>query len=101
MRLIDADALADALGKIWGIPKDWDGGMAEECEDAFAMIDNAPTIDAEPIRHGHWIHTGVKNVYGGHQHECSVCGYTLMVSPMCDNEHYCCSCGAKMDEEDE
>lgn len=72
---------------------------AEKAFEAMALwIAEAPTIDAEPVRHGHWIHTGITNIYGGHQHECSVCGYSLIVSPLCDNENYCCSCGAKMDE---
>lgn len=59
-------------------------------------ISRMATVDAAEVVHGHWIHTGLTNVFGGHQHKCSVCGYELMVSPMCDNENYCCNCGAKM-----
>lgn len=44
MRLIDANALSDALGEMWGIPKDWDGHMDETCEDAFDAIENAPEV---------------------------------------------------------
>lgn len=57
----------------------------------------ADTIDAVPVVRGEWKHTGITNVYGGHQHKCSVCGYSLMVSQSCDNENYCCNCGARME----
>ena len=48
-----------------------------------------PTIEAEPVKHGHWIWTG----------SCQVCS-------ICDEEqygvdtgrYYCPNCGAKMDE---
>lgn len=49
MRLIDANALSDALGEMWRIPKDWDGHMDETCEDAFDAIENAPTVDAVQV----------------------------------------------------
>ena len=68
MRLIDADALPK--GRV-------------EWED----IENAPTVDAEPVRHGHWIRLSQD------LSECSVCGYYSR-----DRGNYC-NCGAKMDEE--
>lgn len=48
-RLIDADALENELGEVWGIPADWDGGMDEKCETAFTVIGNQPTVDAVEV----------------------------------------------------
>ena len=52
------------------------------------MIDNMPTIEAEPVKHGRWIDTGSGQ-------ECSICkeiqyGYD-------NGRHYCPNCGARMD----
>lgn len=94
MRLIDADRLHSAIDTTCRCMN----GKPISYSIMHAMVENADTVD--PVKHGHWIHTGVTNVYGGHQHKCSVCGYTLMVSPMCDgHENYCCECGAKMAKE--
>ena len=68
-------------------------------------IEQAPTVDAEPVRHGFW------NVYKWSDDKenlntemtCSVCGITFF-SPndiTADEFHYCPYCGAKMDEEAE
>lgn len=43
MRIIDADELKKKL-------------EAEHCDcEMMAMIDNMPTIDAKPVKYGHWI----------------------------------------------
>lgn len=61
---------------------------------ALELLDNAPTVEAEPVRHGHWKITD-RDVMGCNEYTCSVCGH--------DTEgwkatHYCENCGAKMDE---
>lgn len=112
MRLIDADALSDKLAKMWRIPEDYDGAIREECEDAFAAIDDAPTIEAEPAVHGMWKSDGT----------CSECGneadYSEWAEKIFDYDWdenlvsrgerihrnynlspYCSKCGAKMDGE--
>ena len=89
MRPIDADALSKTLGEWWGIPKDWDGSMDKLCEDAFCAIDEAETLDLEPVRHGRW-------TTGRHCYECSMCGHGYLGMP---KTHYCPDCGAKMDGE--
>ena len=49
----------------------------------------ADTVDAEPVRHGHWIYKGTWETF-----ECSVCGRGAI-----RNDYpYCMWCGAKMDE---
>ena len=87
MRLIDADALSNKLGEWWNIPKDWDGGMAQACEDAFTAIDDAPTIDAQPVKHGQWIFSMTGSC------ACSECGEVFHY----EIGNYCSNCGAKMD----
>jgi hypothetical protein len=61
----------------------------------FDMKD-VPTIEAEPIKHGHWIHDKDDEIISGY---CSVCGWT---SCICETDVagmlYCPNCGAKMDE---
>ena len=90
MRLIDADKILYFKGKdIVG-------------EDAYMtqkdVIDEMPTVDAKPIRHGHWIPVN-PDVYGAEYFECSVCGmYSRdgLIRKELDYE-YCPNCGAKMD----
>lgn len=57
MRLIDADALLEALNRK----------QVPYRADVNAEIMNAPTSDAEPVRRGHWN-------YENHNYSCSVCG---------------------------
>lgn len=82
-RMIDANALKTSFEE--------DGHLSSYIEE---FIDNAPTIDDEPVRHGHWI-----KVLGGNglvsTIRCSECDN-------CDNSYYipgnyCWFCGAKMD----
>ena len=47
-----------------------------------ALIDNAPAVDAEPVRHGRW-------EYGM---QCSFCKQIDTTKP-----NYCPNCGARMD----
>jgi len=79
MRLIDADALHYIMEDTEK-PKQMDNIRR-------FMVDKAPTVDAEPIRHGHW--DSRQLVY-----ECSECGH-MGYSDM----NYCPNCGALMDEE--
>lgn len=85
MRLIDADAL---MKKICG--NECGSVCDEECENAecnfYDYIMDAPTIEAEPARHGVFEHGDT----------CNVCGFICEVS---DATHYryCPNCGAKMD----
>ena len=82
MRLIDADALIEeAL-----------------TEGAYGYVDakqiaDVPTIDAVPVRHGHW----ETNSDRPDTLICSVCkcGFDMWKH---DPHNFCPSCGAKMDE---
>ena len=54
----------------------------------FDTIDNFPTANVAPVRHGHWIECNY-----GLTFECSECKYPTEYS-LTD---YCPNCGAKMD----
>ena len=59
----------------------------------YAVIDNAPSADVAPVRHGRWVE---KEKYTfGIMYDCSLCEDRIL-----DNGHpwnYCPNCGAKMD----
>lgn len=58
-----------------------------------------PTVDAVPVRHGHWeIVPNDENTDGYYKMRCSVCGGTLW--GIQSEELFCCKCGAKMDGAD-
>ena len=84
MRLIDADELcADRVSNDPVV-------IAAKC---------APTIDAEPVRHGEWI-LNPCNLYNDATWVCSVCGneWVLIDGIPLDNQmNYCPKCGARMD----
>ena len=113
-RLIDADALLDDAferyckdcGKRKGIKNGkyriiYDVGEAPcracDIDDMNDELENAPTVDAVPVVHGHWIVIeNDQNTDDRYKMQCSVCGETLWsIEP---EELYCCKCGAKMDE---
>lgn len=79
MRLIDTDWLLNAL-TVYGSSYDYVSvGRVME------MVNNAPTIEAEPVRRGRWIAKRGR-------WRCSACGKEVfMDSPYCPN------CGARMD----
>ena len=54
----------------------------------FDTIDNFPTADVAPVKHGHWIECNY-----GLTFECSECKYPTEYN-LTD---YCPKCGAKMD----
>lgn len=57
------------------------------------VIENAPTVDATPVRHGKWIdRNGAIVAPFWERYECSECGV------MSGNNKYCPNCGARMDE---
>lgn len=94
MRLIDADAFNHFDYSCF------DGQLSEDAiqgmDTVLNVIDTAPTIDAEPVRHGHWIEVDrwTPEVFA-----CSVCGEeTNDTSFGVPRANYCPNCGAKMDE---
>lgn len=82
MRLIDADALKEYFKTIrkYHVGKYSEWYLAD-------VLEQQPTIDAVPVKHGKW---EVTPVYI----KCSECGESFMLIP----QNYCPNCGAKMEE---
>ena len=80
MRLIDVDALLE--------------GRQDHEMISTHTIWNAPTIEAEPVRHGRWIYIRNSSFNPLKICECSVCHRKTYGSL-----DFCGNCGAKMDEE--
>lgn len=110
MRLIDADALYDDVmeryckdcekrkgmkrGK-WRVIYEIGEAPCRACDvdDLKMELDEAPTIDAEPVRRGKWIWE--EQVY-----KCSVCShkaYGNILECMDGTYKFCPACGAKLE----
>lgn len=61
------------------------------------MIDDAPTVDAEPVRHGRW----KQSKHYPHIIICDECGEPYELSNSMEHWNYCPNCGAKMDLNEE
>ena len=87
VRLIGANALKTSFEE--------DGHLSKYIEE---FIDNATTIDAEPVRHGQWINKKTVQAF----HHCRLCGVTNKMQVSCNKYvmlRYCPNCGARMDGE--
>lgn len=98
MRLIDADKLLNKSITVENVNSTGRTKIMVDRND----IDNAPTIDAEPVVHAHWI----KLDDNGRELAIPYCSQCLHL-PLRNNGYaieltdYCPHCGAKMDEEAE
>lgn len=61
----------------------------------YGMVINAPTIDAEPVRHGHWVGIDDEPCDAW---ECDVCG-CIYEEAQKWRPLYCPNCGARMEVE--
>lgn len=84
MRLVDADALLE--NKFEAIDY---GDPIEVVE--VSDIDDAPTIEAEPVRHGKWVYD-ILNM-----NLCTCCLESFS-KKLTKKFIYCPSCGARMDK---
>lgn len=93
-RLIDADALKAVFEEkssvaVCGV---------ELCKAIISRIDEVPTIDAVPVRHGKWIDIDEQSYTW--KIRCSCCDHERsMMSTQGTYPNYCENCGARMDEE--
>lgn len=86
-RLIDADSIpwdVDGVGEIPVITKE--------------EIDEMPTVDAVPVRHGKWIY--YYRIEQGRALRCSECKMVFWVGDGREG-NFCPNCGAMMDERKE
>lgn len=87
-RLIDADALIESMTKF-------SNATGEDMTHGIFYANIAPTIDAEPVRHGKWIFNpsdAFEAMFA--KPKCSECGFESA-----DGGNYCPNCGARMDED--
>lgn len=91
-RLIDADALLD------GLVGNEHGYILIPIRDIKRSVKKAPTIEAEPVRHGKWAHKYYQTIWYGSGEPpewiCSECQDRAY-----NTYDYCPHCGAKMDLE--
>ena len=97
-RLIDADAIVEYVRKYSPIS---DGADLLE-----TWLEDAPTVDAVPVRHGRWIKkrywsegVGMGERYG-YYYSCSKCGNLVCGGYDECGKKYCDECGARMDGKD-
>ena len=98
MRLIDADALVKELSGKYIVPVDEaTRGVATFMGIQMRQaINNAPTIEAVPIKHGRWLPSDK----GDCTHTCSECGF-VRDAYILEEKAYCPRCGADMREVEE
>ena len=89
-RLIDADALYEAVCRLW------DKSDSEDFEKGvFEIIYNAPTIDAVEVVRGEWIIE--KTLYDNYNYRCNNCDwYETHAYLDCGTYNFCPNCGARM-----
>ena len=103
MRLIDASKLREAMyHEAFETDSDmqkWDSGCWIRYKMFENNLDNAPTVDAEPVKHGRW-EWSEDNWW----HRCTACGVTFdydKTYELFDHgfqlANYCPNCGARMD----
>ena len=96
MRLIDAESLIEYFEQRQMERMDFDPDGSFAYLMAKQAVQEAATVDAEPVRHGHWIKPDSMLI----SCICSACGFRFNFYEDDIFEYpYCASCGAKMDEE--
>ena len=94
MRLIDADSLMKAMyHRAFGTDNDtmWQSGCWVQYEAIEQVVNEQPTVNAQPSKLGHWIKDG-------HHITCDQCGQS-----MCDKDregdtipqNFCPNCGSE------
>ena len=92
MPLKDADKLKKAMERMLCIGKEPDKER-HTCDVVCCVIDEEPSVDAEPVRHGRWVYGITLN------HEWRKCSECLVSQDIFGCFTYCPNCGAKMDQE--
>lgn len=82
---LDAFGLSDKTRKYGGDHSGYDTRMLYEIQDT---LEDLPTEDVAPVRHGYWIRWAMSD-------ECSECGYDT--GKYSEGTKFCPDCGAKMD----
>ena len=99
MRLIDADKLIDYTDDRYSLHEI---GRRER-DDIVWALESAPTVDAVPVRHGHYVGEGDGYANGELVYDvwkCSECGCVFEDDYEKPTYNYCPNCGARMDADD-
>ena len=99
-KYIELEALKNRFAKrlVWlkkDIHDEYSLGLHDGCEYDTKLIDEIPTADVAPVRHGRWVSVPHKLA-----RVCSVCNRDepyKFADIDADVYDYCPSCGAKMD----
>ena len=104
MRLIDAEKLAEVLNRYLAAPhvqlrnNDISVGLRMGINTCLTFLNNANTIEAEPVRHGRWEFLGPNRLI----RDC-MCGTCSVCKVRCKyivNKNICPNCGANMESEE-
>ncbi len=88
MRPIDADVVQEHLNELMN-NEYCDPDFKKACFGLSVYLDDVPTLEVEPVKHGKWIRYNGENICS----ECHRCNFTMTF--------YCPHCGAKMEGDDE
>lgn len=92
-RLIDTDSVKFTDFEIVMCEGDFKKAFKLLCE----KLDDAPTVDAEPVRHGHWING--EPISGVPYKRCTQCFCEVEATFFGESSfdvNYCPNCGSKM-----
>lgn len=102
MRYVDADVLMEHLKRKEAEPatRNYTEGFNDALMRCRSMVHSAPTVDAEPVKHGRWFleRDPNGNPYCFH---CSCCDSDYHHIGVTSATKYCPNCGAKMDGKEE
>ena len=101
---IEREALKERFQKrlIWlkkDIHDEYSKGLFHGCETDMGLIDEIPTADVSPVRHGRWM--DAESDDGCIVWYCSVCSYPVKTIGGYPIYKYCPMCSARMDKEGE
>ena len=104
MRLIDANEVIKHLEKCIADPM-FDNDYRKICFAICKYIDDVPTIEAEPVKHGRWVKHRIEKYdnYGNYTNapgltDCSNCNFSAY--GIAEIYNFCPQCGVRMDGDD-
>ena len=103
MRLIDSISLKNAVNAYANEPvklndRRWGIKCKAIIADMIGIIEEAPTVDAAPVKHGKWFDAMVGELP---VQVCDQCSTFFPLAYTGGGHHYCPNCGAKMDLQEE
>jgi hypothetical protein len=106
MRLVDADALQRAFDDAHKDEPDFfcsnflndAGNPSTEWDCVDDILENAPTIDAQPVKHGHWVELPKSLNPNENPCQCSNCKHVVSFYYGYPKSKFCDECGARMSD---